>query len=225
MHRKIAVLLAAMSAAALLSACFGGGSEASAPSTTGGETPSGGTAATPDTTLAMTETSTGQAAGKPVTVTGLADVPTTTERVGTAALPKSAPAWKKEVSVCSTRSFQLVYDRDLPAILVLRGDEVLAWAGLYRRDVSDGCRDVRGKGPPPSSNESPEGIYESVHLRCTAPGRIQIETHAIEMNGSVYGSLINVTVAGRPEWLVSAPVVEDVEGRRVYVNYDHCELT
>jgi hypothetical protein len=75
-------------------------------------------------------------------VSGLADVPTATETVGTDVLPKSAPPWKEELSVCKIRSFRVVYDREIPAILVLRGDQVLAWAGLYRRDVSDECRDV-----------------------------------------------------------------------------------
>ena len=75
-----------------------------------------------------------------------------------------------------------------------------------------------------ASNESPpQVIYESVRLRCAAPGRIQIDTHAIEKSGSVYGSLIYVTVAGTPEWLVSAGIVKDVEGRRVYVNYRYYE--
>jgi hypothetical protein len=157
------------------------------------------------------------------TVTGLADVPTTTEKVGTDVLPKSAPPWHKELSVCKTRSFRVVYNRDIPAILVMRGDEVFAWAGLYRRDVSDECRDLLRRPPASSSNEpAPKGIYESVEVRCNSPGKIQPDAHAIEMSGSLYGSLIYITVAGTPEWLISAVAVEDVECRRVYVNDKYC---
>jgi hypothetical protein len=43
------------------------------------------------------------------------------------------------------------------------------------------------------------------------------------MNASVYGSLIYVAVARTSEWLISAGVVEDIEGRRVYVNHKYCE--
>jgi hypothetical protein len=132
----------------LLPACFGGGgSEASAPGTTNGTTtspvPPPTTTAVPTTDSTATET-----------VTGLADVPTTTE-VGTDVLPKSAPPWHEELSVCKTQSFSVVYNRDIPAILVKRGDQVIAWAGLYRRDVSDACRDVPRKPPDSGTNESP----------------------------------------------------------------------
>jgi hypothetical protein len=82
---------------------------------------------------------------------------------------------------------------------------------------------VPRKPPTSTSNEPPpEGIYDSVRLRCTAPGRIQIDAHAIEMSGSVYGSQIYVTVAGTIEWLISAVAVENVEGRRVYANDEYC---
>jgi hypothetical protein len=220
--RKNRASLAVMSATVtLLAACFGGGNEASAPPTASESTVTASTS-TAVVTVTATGAETEPTATEPVTVTGLSDVPTTTE-VGTDVLPKSAPAWKEEISVCRTRSFQIVYDREIPAVLVLRRDQVLAWAGLYRRDVSDGCRDVRHKPPAPASNESPEGIYESVRVRCTAPGRIQIDAHAIEMSGSVYGSLIYIAVAGTPEWLISAPVVKNVEGRRIYVNDKYCE--
>jgi hypothetical protein len=217
---KISAPLACVSAAILLLAgCFrGGGSEASSSQATNALTPSASTAST--TTAA---TPTGSRSTEPVTVTGLADVPTAAETAGTDVLPKSAPPWKKELSVCQTRSFWVVYDREIPAILVLRGDQVLAWAGLYRRDVSDQCGEVPRKPPTSTSNEPPpEGIYDSVRLRCTAPGRIQIDAHAIEMSGSVYGSQIYVTVAGTTEWLISAVAVENVEGRRVYANDEYC---
>jgi hypothetical protein len=82
---------------------------------------------------------------------------------------------------------------------------------------------VRRKPSAPADNSRPEGIYESVRLRCTAPGKIEIDAHAIEMNASVYGSLIYVAVARTSEWLISAGVVEDIEGRRVYVNHKYCE--
>jgi len=151
-----------------------------------------------------------------------AHVPTTTE-VGTDVLPKSAPPWHEELSVCKTQSFSVVYNRDIPAILVKRGNRVIAWAGLYRRDVSDDCRDVPRKPPASVSNEPPpQGIYESVELRCNAPGRIRVDAHPIEMNGSVYGSQVYITIAGTPDWLVSAIAVENVEGRRVYVNDKYC---
>jgi hypothetical protein len=217
---KISAPLACVSAAILLlGGCFrGGGSDASSSQATNALTPSASTAST--TTAA---TPTGSRSTEPVTVTGLANVPTAAETVGTDVLPKSAPPWKKELSVCQTRSFWVVYDREIPAILVLRGDQVLAWAGLYRRDVSDQCGDVPRKPPTSTSNEPPpEGIYDSVRLRCTAPGRIQIDAHAIEMSGSVYGSQIYVTVAGTTEWLISAVAVENVEGRRVYANDEYC---
>jgi hypothetical protein len=215
MSLRIAALPAAMSAAVLLlPACFGGGSEASAPGTTSGAitspAPSPTTTAEPTTDTTPTET-----------VTGLADVPTTTE-VGTDVLPKSAPPWHKELSVCKTQSFSVVYNREIPAILVKRDDRVIAWAGLYGRDVTDNCRDVPRKPPASVSNEPPQGIYESVELVCNSPGRIQLDVHAIEMSGSVYGSLIYITVARTREWLISAVAVKDVEGRRVYVNDRYC---
>jgi hypothetical protein len=220
MSLRIAVLLAALSAAVLLlPACFGGGgSEANAPRTTSGATtspPPPATAAVPTTDATATET-----------VTGLADVPTTTE-VGTDALPKSAPPWHKELSVCKTQSFSVVYDRNIPAILVKRGDRVIAWAGLYRRDVSDACRDVPRKPPASASNEQPpKGIYESVELRCNAPGRILIDARPVTLHDSVNGSIVTVWVAGdspvprlgTTDWLVSATAVNEIEGRRVYVN-------
>ena len=230
MSLRIAVLLAAMSAAVLLlPACFGGnGSEANAPETTSGATTSSvppPTTTSPTTTAGPTTDATATE-----TVTGVADVPTTTE-VGTDVLPRSAPPWHKELSVCKIQSFSVVYDRELPAILVKRGDRVIAWAGLYRRDVSDDCRDVPRKPPASASNEpSPKGIYESVELRCNAPGRILIDAHAIEMNGSVYGSTVSLWVAGdspvprlgTTDWLVSATAVKEVEGRRVYLNDKYC---
>jgi hypothetical protein len=152
----------------------------------------------------------------------LVDVPTTTE-VGTDVLPKSALPWHKELSVCKTQSFSVVYNRDIPAILVKRDDRVIAWAGLYRRDVSDDCRDVPRKPPTSASNEPPpQGIYESIELFCNAPGRIRVDAHPIEMNGSVYGSQVYITIAGTPDWLVSAIAVENLEGRRVYVNDKYC---
>jgi hypothetical protein len=124
MSLRIAVLLGATSAAVLLlPACFGGGrSEANGPVTTGGEitspVPSPTTTAVPTTEATGTES-----------VTGLGDVPTTTE-VGTDVLPKSAPPWHKELAVCMTQRFSVVYNRDIPAVLVKRGDRVIAWAGL-----------------------------------------------------------------------------------------------
>jgi hypothetical protein len=215
MSLRIAVLLASMSAAVLLlPACFGdGGSEANPPGTTSATT---SPAPSPTTTLVPTTDATATE-----TVTGVTDVPTTTE-VGTDVLPKSAPPWHKELSVCKAQSFSVVYDRDLPAILVKRDDRVIAWAGLYRRDVSDGCRDVPRKSPSVSNEPPPKGIYESVELRCNAPRRIRVDAHPIEMNGSVYGSQVYITIAGTPDWLVSAIAVENVEGRRVYVNDKYC---
>jgi hypothetical protein len=228
MSLKIAVLLAATSAAVLLlPACFGGGAnKASAPETTSGATtspvPSPTTTAVPTTDATANDT-----------VTGLADVPTTTE-VGTDALPKSAPPWHEELSVCKTQSFSVVYNRDIPAILVKRDNRIIAWAGLYRRDVSGECRKVPRKSPGSVNNEQPpKGIYESVELGCNAPGRILIDTHAIEMNKSVYGSIVTVWVAGNSpaprlgttDWLVSAIAVKEVEGRRVYLNDKYCART
>jgi len=224
MTLRIAVLLVATSAAVLvLPACFGGGgSEASAPETTSGATtspvPSPTTTAVPTTEATATET-----------VSDLGDVPTTTE-VGTDVLPKSAPPWHKKLSVCNTQTFSVVYDRDLPAILVKRGDRVVTWAGLYRRDVSDECRDVPRKRPSSVSSEQPEGIYESVDVRCHAPGRILIDTRPVELHGSVNGSIVSVWDAGNSpaprlgttDWLVTAIVVNEVEGRRVYVNDKYC---
>jgi hypothetical protein len=216
MFLRIAVLLAALSAAVLLlAACFGGGSEANAPGTTSGATTS---PFLPPTTTSGATT----AATATETVTGLGDVPTTTE-VGTDVLPKSAPPWHKELSVCKAQSFSVLYNRDIPAILVKRDDRVIAWAGLYRRDVSDDCRDVPRKPPASVSNEPPpQGIYESVELRCSAPGKIRVDAHPIEMNGSVYGSQVYITIAGTPDWLISAIAVESVEGRRLYVNDKYC---
>lgn len=151
MFLRIAVLLAGLSAAVLLlPACFGGGgSDAKAPGTTSGATTS---PVLPPTTTSVATTG----ATATETVTGLADVPSTTE-VGTDVLPKSAPPWHKELSVCKTQSFSVVYNRDIPAILVKRDDRVIAWAGLYRRDVSDDCRDVRRKPPASVSHEPPPG--------------------------------------------------------------------
>ena len=221
MSLRIAVLLAAMSAAVLLlPACFGdGGSEANAPGTTSGATTS--PAPSPTTTSSTTTSVPTTDATATETVTGVADVPTTTE-VGTDVLPKSAPPWHKELSVCKTQSFSVVYNRDIPAILVKGDDRVIAWAGLYRRDVSERCRDVPRKPPSVSNEPPPQGIYESVELRCNAPGRIRVDAHPIEMNGSVYGSQVYITIAGTPDWLVSAIAVENVEGRRVYVNDKYC---
>jgi hypothetical protein len=226
MSLRIAVLLPAMSAAVLLlPACLGGGgSEASAPETTSGATTSPllspTTTAVPTTDATATET-----------VTGLADVPTTTEKVGTDVLPKSAPPWHEELSVCKTQSFSVVYNRDIPAILVKRGDRVITWAGLYRRDVSDECRDVPRKPPASVSNEPPpKGIYESAEVRCNAPGRILIDARPLELHGSVNGSIVSVWVAedspvprlGTTDWLVSAIAVNEIEGRRVYLNDKYC---
>jgi hypothetical protein len=158
---------------------------------------------------------------EPITVTALADVPTTTEG-GTDVLPKSAPPWHKELSVCNTHTFRLAYDRDRPAILVEDGDEVIAWAGLSRRDVSDECRDVPRKPASSVSSEQPQGIYASLELRCGAPGRIEIDARPIEYHGSLYGSIVVVGLVGSNDWLVSAIVVRDIEGRRVYVNEKYC---
>jgi hypothetical protein len=225
MSLRIAVLLVSMSAAVLLlAACFGGGgSEANAPGTTSGATTSPvppPTTTSPTTTAVPTTDATATE-----TVTGLADVPTTTE-VGTDVLPKSAPPWHKELSVCKTQSFTVVYNRDIPAILVKRGDRVIAWAGLYRRDVSDNCRDVPRKPPASVGNEPPpKGIYDSVELRCHSPEGIQIDARPVELHGSVNGSIVVVGVAGTSDWLVSAIAVNEVEGRRVYVNNKYCART
>ena len=70
---------------------------------------------------------------------------------------------------------------------------------------------------------APKGIYESVELRCNAPGRIQIDVRPVELHGSVNGSIVVVgVVAGTSDWLVSAIAVNEVEGRRVYVNDKYC---
>lgn len=216
---KVVVLLAALSTGTLLlPACFGGGaSEANAP----GTVRSGPTTVAPSSPTTTSETRGGT--GTSATVSVPSDVPVPTESVGTDVLPKSAPPWKKELSLCKTRSFWIVFDRDIPAVLVKRGDEVIAWAGLLARDVSDDCRDVRREPPVSVSDEPPpKGIYESVELRCNSPGRIKVDAHPIEMNGSVYGSQIYITVADTPEWLVSAVAVKNMEGRRVYVNDAYC---
>jgi hypothetical protein len=225
MSLRIAVLLASMSAAVLLlPACFGGGgSEANAPGTSSGATtspaPSPTTTAVPTTDATATET-----------VNGLADVPTTTE-VGTDVLPKSAPPWHKELSVCKTQSFSVVYNRDIPAILVKSDDRVIAWAGLYRRDVSGECRKVPRKPPASVRTEPPpKGIYESAEVRCNAPGRILIDARPVELHGSVNGSIVSVWVAGdspvprlgTTDWLVTAIAVNEIEGRRVYLNDKYC---
>lgn len=232
MSLRIAVLLAAMSAAVLLlSACFGGGSnEASSPGTASGPSASAPSSTTPPATVTATEPNTVPTITEPVTVTGLADVPTATQ-VGTDVLPKSAPPWHQELSVCKTPSFSVVYDRDLPAILVKRDDRVIAWAGLNRRDISGECRRVPRKPPASASSEQPpQGIYESAELRCNAPGRILIDARPLELHGSVNGSIITVWVAGNSrvprlgttDWLISAIVVKEVEGRRVYGNNEYC---
>jgi hypothetical protein len=90
-------------------------------------------------------------------------------------------------------------------------------------EVRRATADRHPSGTPRERSRASVGIYESVRLRCAAPGRIQIDTHPIEKSGTVYGSLIYVTVAGTPEWLVSAGIVKDVEGRRVYINDRYCE--
>ena len=221
-----------LAAVLLLAACFGGGgNEASAPGTA-----SKPTASAPTTTAAVTvtasEPNTLPTTTEAVTITGLADVPTTTEKVGTDVLPKSAPPWHKELSVCdNTQSFSVVYDRDLPAILVKRNERVIAWAGLYRRDVTGECRKVPRKPPASVSNEPPpKGIYESAEVPCNAPGRILIDARPVELHGSVNGSVVSIWDAGNSpaprlgttDWLVTAIVVNEVEGRRVYVNDKYC---
>jgi hypothetical protein len=136
----------------------------------------------------------------------------------------------KELSVCKTPSFSVVYNRDIPAILVKRDDRVIAWAGLYLRDVSDECRRVPRKPPGSVSGEQPEGIYQSVDVRCNAPGRILIDTRPVELHGSLNGSIVSVWVAGdspvprlgTTDWLVTAIAVNEIEGRRVYVNKKYC---
>ena len=221
MSLRIAVLLAAMPVAVvLLSACFGGGgSEANAPGTTSGATTS--PAPSPTTTSPTTTSVATTDATATATVTGVTDVPTTTE-VGTDVLPKSAPPWHKELSICNTQSFSVVYDRDLPAILVKRDDRVIAWAGLYRRDVSEGCSDVPRKRLRSASSAQPEGIYESLELRCQSPGKIQIDVRPVELHGAVNGSIVNVGVVGTANWLITAIVVNEVEGRRVYFKDRYC---
>jgi len=79
---------------------------------------------------------------------------------------------------------------------VLRGN-VLARAGLYRRDVNDECRKTQGEPPVPSAEEVPEGIYESLELHCDSAERIRVDAHAIEMNSSVYGSQIYIMSGAR----------------------------
>jgi hypothetical protein len=167
---------------------------------------------------------------EPVTVTALADVPTTTEE-GTDARPKSGPPWHRELAVCKGQRVRLLFSRESPAILVKSGDEVIAWAGLSRRDVSDECRGVPRRRPVFTRERAPEGIYESVDVRCAAPGGILVEVHPIEFqDGSVYGSSVGVYLAGdspaprlgATEWLVSAIAVNDVEGRRAYLNVKYC---
>jgi hypothetical protein len=232
MPLKPPLLLAGMWAAVLLlPACFGGGgNKASAPGSASTPTASVPTSTTAVVTMTATEPNTVPTTTEPVTVTGLADVPTTTEKVGTDVLPKSAPPWHQELSVCKTHSFSIVYDRDLPAILVKRHDRVIAWAGLYRRDVSGKCRRVPRKPPGSVSGEQPEGIYQSVDVRCNAPGRILIDTRPVELHGSVNGSIVSVWVAGdspvprlgTTDWLVTAIAVNEVEGRRVYLNDKYC---
>lgn len=227
-----APMLAAVTLAALilLAACFGGGgNEASAPGTSSKPTASARTTAAA-VTVTATESNTVPTTTEAETVTGLADVPTTTERVGTDVLPKSAPPWHQELSVCEAQTFSVVYNRDLPAILVKRADGVITWAGLYRRDVSDECRDVPRKRPSSVSGGPPEGIYESVDVRCHAPRRILIDTRPVELHGSVNGSIVSIWDAGNSpaprlgttDWLVTAIVVNEVEGRRVYVNDQYC---
>ena len=45
----------------------------------------------------------------------------------------------------------------------------------------------------------------------------------VELHGSVNGSIVVVgVVAGTSDWLVSAIAVNEVEGRRVYVNDKYC---
>jgi hypothetical protein len=164
-----------------------------------------------------------------IIVNDLAEVPTTTER-GTDVLPKSAPPWHKELSVCRARSFRLLYDRDIPAMLVSADDAVFAWAGLQRRDLSEECRSVPRKRPVVRRGPTPEGIYESVEVRCTAPGRILIDLRPVESHSSVYGSILAVWLAGdspvprlgTTDWLVAAIAVNDVQGRRVYLNEKYC---
>jgi hypothetical protein len=87
--------------------------------------------------------------------------------------------------------------------------------------VSDVCRKVPRKAPVPSS-EIPQGIYEPVELRCKVPGRIQIDTRPIESHGSVNGSIVVVGGAAMKVLLAAAIVVNEVEGRRVYVNEGYC---
>jgi hypothetical protein len=229
MSPRAGVLLGVISALVLvLGACFGGsGNEAGAPSTsreassastsTAGQSNAIQTAPQPPTTATETAESSGT---QSTTVTEIGDVPTTTE-VGTDVLPKSAPPWHKELAVCNTQSVRVVFNPNVPAILVMRDDRVLAWAGLYRRDVSDECRNVPRHAPVLSS-EIPQGIYETVELRCNAPGRIQIDARPIESHGSVNGSIVVLDGAGTNKWFIAAIVVNEVEGRRVYVNSTYC---
>jgi hypothetical protein len=204
--------------------------EGSQTGTTSAVTTTAETSATAVTAPTVTQESPVPITPEPVTVTALADIPTMTEK-GTNVLPKSAPAWRRELSVCKAHTFVLVYDRDRPAILVRNGDEVIAWAGVSRRAASDECRGVPRKRPVVSSELPPEGIYESVEVHCTAPGNILVDVHPIEFqDGSVYGSIVAVELAGdssvprlgTTDWLVSAIAVSDTEGRRVYLNEKYC---
>jgi hypothetical protein len=207
--------------------------ETSARRTTGGATTSAkGLPTTAATTATVTDVNTPPTATEPIIVTDLADVPTITER-GTDVVPKSAPPWHQELAVCKARSFRLLYDRDIPAMLVSADDAVLAWAGLQRRDLSKECRSVPRKRPVVRREPPPEGIYESVEVRCTAPEEILIDVRPVESNGSVYGSILAVWLAedsplprlGTTDWLVAAIAVNDVQGRRVDLNQKYCALS
>jgi hypothetical protein len=198
--------------------------------TKGGTTTSAKSApTTAATTATVTDGNTPPTGTGRISVNDLADVPTTTER-GTDVLPKSAPPWHKELSVCKARSFRLLYDRDIPAMLVSTDDAVLAWAGLQRRDLSEECRGVPRKRPVVRSEPTPEGIYEGVEVHCTAPGRILIDVRPVESHSSVYGSILAIWLAGdspvprlgKTDWLVAAIAVNDVQGRRVYLNGKYC---
>jgi hypothetical protein len=127
---------------------------------------------------------------------------------------------------CPVRDFRLVFDREGGlAVLFAADGRTLATVTVDSHRFENAiCPSRRARAKIYQEGERP-GTYESGAVACSPTREIDVEVHpTVDPAGRRTGTVLLVSERGRSALLVSAVLVDEPPGRRVYYSGARCEL-
>jgi hypothetical protein len=128
---------------------------------------------------------------------------------------------------CPVDEIRFLFDRER-GVLAVFSDDGRSIASVARESHAfEGplCRGVPARVKPYAYDGLWAPVYESGGVSCSVARGVDVEIHPIVLDatGQQAGSVLVVSVRGRPAVLASGIVVEDLGGRRFSYSSKHCE--